>query len=103
MFVLPSRLESFPLAIVEAMLSGLPVVATDVGSVAEAVIDDVTGVLVPPARTLRLSRRRFAGSTIRTNEVGSGRLGAFERFDSLRPRRWRRHSMPPHREALGGP
>jgi glycosyltransferase involved in cell wall biosynthesis len=47
-FVLPSRDEAFPLTIVEAMLSSTPVVATDVGSVREAVTDGETGLLVPP-------------------------------------------------------
>jgi len=47
-FVLPSRYEGFPLSIVEAMLAGLPVVAADVGSVSEAVIDGETGLLVAP-------------------------------------------------------
>lgn len=46
-FVLPSRSEGFPLAIVEAMQAGLPVVATNVGSVSEAVADGRTGLLVP--------------------------------------------------------
>lgn len=47
-FALPSRAESFPLSIVEAMLAGVPVLASDVGSVSDAVIDEVTGILVPP-------------------------------------------------------
>jgi glycosyltransferase involved in cell wall biosynthesis len=42
----PSRSEGFPLAIVEAMLAARPVVATRVGSVAEAAIDGETGFLV---------------------------------------------------------
>jgi glycosyltransferase involved in cell wall biosynthesis len=45
-FVLPSRQEGFPLAVVEAMLAGVPVVAADVGSVSEAVVEAETGFLV---------------------------------------------------------
>ncbi|NEQ28115.1 MAG: glycosyltransferase [Microcoleus sp. SIO2G3] len=45
-FAMPSRSEGFPLAIVEAMLAARPVVATRVGSVAEAVADGETGLLV---------------------------------------------------------
>ena len=47
-YCLPSRFEGFPLAVVEAMLAGLPIVATDVGSVSEAVRDGETGLLVRP-------------------------------------------------------
>jgi glycosyltransferase involved in cell wall biosynthesis len=47
-FVLPSRFEGFPLSVVEAMLAELPVVASRVGSMAEAVQDGETGVLVAP-------------------------------------------------------
>lgn len=44
---LMSQWEGFPMAIVEAMSVGLPVIATDVGGVAEAVADGETGLLVP--------------------------------------------------------
>jgi glycosyltransferase involved in cell wall biosynthesis len=47
-FVLPSRFEGFPLAVLEAQLAELPVVAADVGSVREAVVPERTGMLVPP-------------------------------------------------------
>jgi glycosyltransferase involved in cell wall biosynthesis len=47
-FVHPARWEGFGLAVLEAMLAGLPVVATSVSSLPELVADGETGFLVPP-------------------------------------------------------
>lgn len=48
-FVLPSLWEPFGLVLLEAMANGLPIVATDVDGVADVVVHDKTGLLVPPA------------------------------------------------------
>jgi len=49
-FALPSRYEGLPTAIVEAMVCGIPVVATAVNAVADVVVPGETGLLVPPGR-----------------------------------------------------
>ncbi|MEI7759685.1 MAG: glycosyltransferase family 4 protein [Thermoleophilia bacterium] len=47
-FVHPARWEGFGLALLEAMLAGLPVIASAVSSIPEIVVDGSTGLLVPP-------------------------------------------------------
>ncbi len=49
-FALPSRYEGLPTAVVEAMVCGVPVVATAVNAVADVVVPGETGLLVPPGR-----------------------------------------------------
>ena len=48
LLVHPARWEGFGLALLEAMLASLPVVATHVSSIPEIVVDGETGLLVPP-------------------------------------------------------
>jgi glycosyltransferase involved in cell wall biosynthesis len=53
-FVLPSLWENLPCVLIEAMASGLPIVATHVGGIPE-MVDDEIGILVPPGDAKSLS------------------------------------------------
>lgn len=55
-FVLPSLWEGLPMALIEAMASGLPVVATEVSGTREVMIPNETGLLVPPGDAPRLAQ-----------------------------------------------
>jgi glycosyltransferase involved in cell wall biosynthesis len=73
LFVHPSRSEGLPLAIIEAMTVGLPVVASRVGGLAEVVRDGETGLLVPPEDPTALSD---ALATLLRDAPFAARLGA---------------------------
>ncbi|MEY2403299.1 MAG: hypothetical protein QOD38_850 [Acidimicrobiaceae bacterium] len=54
-FVLPSMVEGLPAVLIEAGLTGLPVVATDVGAVREVIRHGDTGIVVPPGDSAALA------------------------------------------------
>jgi glycosyltransferase involved in cell wall biosynthesis len=56
LFVLPSRREGMSNALMEAMLCGLPVVATDISGNQDLVQNGLSGILVPPANVNAISR-----------------------------------------------
>ncbi len=86
LFALTSRTESFALVLVEAMLTGVPVVATEVGGVPFVVGD--AGVLLPANVTAGALGQRLVqllGSRSTLTELGArGRARATERFGSGR-------------------
>lgn len=47
----PSEAEGMPNAIMEGMLLGKPIIATNVGGISELIIDGKNGILIPPRRT----------------------------------------------------
>lgn len=74
--VLPSFSESFPMSILEAMASGLPVVASDVGDVPELVIDGQTGFKITPGDSAALAEKinlLLASSQLRERIGRTGR------------------------------
>jgi glycosyltransferase involved in cell wall biosynthesis len=75
-FALSTHYEGFPISILEAMRTGLPVVSTDVGGVREAIADDVSGYLIPPGDQELLTRRL---ETLAANPALRARMGAASR------------------------
>jgi len=90
LFVLPSRQEGLPRAMIEAMGTGLPCIASDVGGISELL--DASS-LVPPDNPLRLAEaivklvqnpQRMEAESVRNLQTASDYISA-----ALRPRRVR--------------
>jgi len=83
-FVLPSHFEAMPMSVIEAMMTGLPVVATDTRGPREQVVAEETGLLVPPMQVAPLAaalRRLAADPALRARMGEAGRRRALARFD----------------------
>ena len=86
-FCLPSHFEGLPMSIIEAMLTGLPVVATDIRGPREQVRDGETGLLVPPMTDAPLAEAlsRLAGDpALRARMGAAGQAMALEKFDEAK-------------------
>ena len=84
-FVLPSLIENFPLTVAEAMSSGLPVIATNVGALTRMVEDNGTGYIVPPASSKAISEKIIY---LLTNGEVAARLGARGRRKAVKELDW---------------
>ena len=86
-FVFPTQGDCLPLAVMEAMAAGLPVIATDVGALREEVEDGVNGLIVPPSDAGALVaavRSLCSDQTKRSAMATASRRMAEERFDARR-------------------
>ena len=84
-FVLSSIVEGHPLALLEAMASGLPCVATNVGGIPETIINGESGFIVEKSNPLHLAIRilDIANSVLLQQNMGNrGRKIIAEKFDS---------------------
>jgi len=87
LFCLPSQFEGLPMSIIEAMLTGLPVVATDIRGPREQVVEGETGLLVPPTTVAPLAAalsRLAADPALRARMGEAGRARALDRFDEAK-------------------
>ena len=85
LFVFPTRGDCLPLAVMEALASGLPVITTRVGALPEAVTHGETGWVVPPDDPAALveALAHLAGDAVLRRHMGlRAREVALERFDA---------------------
>ncbi len=86
-FTLPSYFEGLPMSVIEAMLTGLPVVGTNIGGSREQVVDGETGLLVEPRQAAPLAAalaRLAADKALRTAMGEAGRARACALYDETR-------------------
>lgn len=86
-FTLPSHFEGLPMSIIEAMLTGLPVVATDIRGPREQLVQGETGLLVPAMQVAPLAAAlaELARDAPRRAALGAAGLArARDLFDEAR-------------------
>jgi glycosyltransferase involved in cell wall biosynthesis len=86
-FALPSHFEGLPMSVIEAMLTGLPVVATDIRGPREQVVAGETGLLVPPMQSAPLAAalKQLVGNPSQRAAMGAaGRARALDLYDEAR-------------------
>jgi glycosyltransferase involved in cell wall biosynthesis len=101
-FALSSLWEGGPITLIEAMASGLPVVATPVGIVPEIIRDGVNGFLVPLRDPAMLADALWRGREAPAMAEAAGREGRATVRDRYTHRHLAEKVMAVYEEALSG-
>lgn len=86
-FTLPSHREGMPRSIIEAMMTGLPVVATDIRGSREEIVPEGTGTLVPVNDAAALAaalNRLVVDAALRAHWGAVGRARALALYDEAK-------------------
>jgi glycosyltransferase involved in cell wall biosynthesis len=81
-FILASRSEAMPYAIIEACIAGLPIIATAVGGIPEVIENEVSGILIPPLDDNALAKAivRLSTDPALQQRLSAGALTSSLRF-----------------------
>jgi glycosyltransferase involved in cell wall biosynthesis len=79
-FLLPSREEGMPIAILEAMRAGLPIITTTVGGIPEMIKDGTSGILIEPENPQKIAEALLTlmNNKVLREELASGARAVFE-------------------------
>ena len=90
LFLFPSRHEGMPNAVLEAMASGLPVIASCIAGNEELVVDGNTGLLVPPEdeAALRLALHKLLSDVALRKDMGLASRRRVEEYYSWENTAW---------------
>lgn len=84
MFVLPSKHEGSPITIIEAMGTGLPVIASNVGGIPDMITDGVDGILIEPnAQALADAIEKLLTDEALRKTLGENAKESVNRFSSV--------------------
>src|SRR5215469_13661333 len=100
-FVLASRSEMLPISILEAMRAGLPVIASDVGGVGEAVTHNENGFLVPSGSVSALAQALTDLTNDYALRLRMGHAGRQRFTDQFLSSAMEKHTRSIYREVLG--
>lgn len=82
-FLMPSKWEGVPMAVIEAMATGLPVIASKVGGLPNLVEDGVDGILIEPTpENLAQSIADLLGDEAKRQSLGQAAYKSSQRFGS---------------------